>query len=243
MRLTIKDIIRLFASSFVTWFGLIFFAVGLSALTASDWLSVYFYFTPLASVPGRVAASQETTFAIDEARVYETFYRYQVQGHKLVGSSFATTTPMRPDTVAEVEYCLNQPTYSRLKNASTAPFGLTGLLTSLVFICVGLSTALKAILPNWRLLALLKDVASTEATCQMLKSKKPPSEEDEATFVAHYVYRVGRQQHMHLFETSETNKFGIKEPIAYQQANPDNAVLIASLPKFLQAKLPANYTR
>ncbi|MGI4759603.1 MAG: hypothetical protein ACRYF0_02765 [Janthinobacterium lividum] len=242
MNLTSKDVFRLFTSSFVTWFGLIFFAVGFYALTVSDWLGVYFYVTPLASVPGRIVGSQETIFAVDEARVYETFYHYQAQGHKLVGSSFVTTTPMRPDTVAEVEYCLNRPTYSRLKDASTSPFGFTGLLTSLIFICVGFSTALKAILPNWRLLVLLKDIASTEATCQML-NKKPHSEDDNATFVAHYVYRVGGQQHMHLFETSETSKFGIKEPIVYQQANPNNAVLIARLPKFLQAKLPANYTR
>ncbi|MGI4862283.1 MAG: hypothetical protein ACRYFZ_00050 [Janthinobacterium lividum] len=241
MELTSKETIRLFARSFLLWFGLLFFIVGLYALTASDWLSVYFHFTPLASVPGRVVGSQETNFAIDEDRVYETFYRYQVQGQGLVGSSFATTTPMRPDTIAEVEYCLNRPTLSRLKNASMAPFGFMGLITSIVFICGGLIIASKPILANWRILAILQDPAVMEAVCQKLEPKIYRSEDDKNAFVAYYIYQLNGQQYTHLFETSEAVKVGAKELIAYQQTAPDNAVLVADLPPFLQAKLPGNY--
>ncbi|RZK28424.1 MAG: hypothetical protein EOO63_11315 [Hymenobacter sp.] len=122
-----------------------------------------------------------------------------------------------------------------------APFGSIGLITSLVFIFTGFVTASKPILSNWRILAILKDSAVTEAVCQKLELKTLRSEDDKDTFVAHYIYQINGQQYMHLFETSEAVKIGAKEFIAYQQMAPDNAVLVADLPPFLQAKLLGNY--
>lgn len=240
MRLTSKEITYLFARSFLLWFGLPFVAVGFYALTASDWLGVHFYFTPLASAPGRVVGSQETNFAIDEDRVYETFYRYQVQGQALVGSSFSTATPMRPDTVAEVEYCLNRPILSRLRNTSTGPFGSVGLIVSLAFICSGSLMVSKTLFANWKILAILKDPATTEAVCQKLEPKAFRSEDTKETFVAHYLYQVDGQHYTYLFETTETGIICKKEFIAYQRLTPDNTVLVANLPAFLQAKLSEN---
>lgn len=241
MKLTSKDIIRLFARSLLLWFGLPFVAVGLYTVTASDWLGVYFHFTPLVSVPGLVVGSQETNFAIDEERVYETFYRYQAQGQRLVGSSFATTTPMRPDTVAEVEYCLNRPTLSRLKHTSTGAFGFLRLITGLVFTCGGLLTVSRTLLSNWRILTILKDPVITKAVCQKLELKVFSRDDTRDTFVAHYIYRINGQQHTHFFETTEADILGNEEFIAYQRLAPDNAVLVTNLPTFLQAKLPGNY--
>ncbi|HET9503669.1 MAG TPA: DUF3592 domain-containing protein [Hymenobacter sp.] len=237
MKLTSKEIIHLFARSLLLWFGLPFIAVGLYVVTASDWLGVHFYFTPLASVPGRVVGSQETNFAIDEERVYETFYRYQVQGQALVGSSFSTVAPMRPDTTAEVEYCLNRPSLSRLKNTNTGPFGFMGLIAGLVFICMGSTIVSKTLLAKWRILAILKDIAVTQAICQKLEAKAFRSDDTKDDYVAHYLYRANGHQYMHLSETIENNIVGKNELIAYQQNAPDNAVLVADLPPFLQAKI------
>ncbi len=241
MHLTTKDKIRLTARSFALWFGLLFFTVGLFTLPYSDWLGTYFYFTPLALVPGRVVGSEETSFALNEARVYETFYRYRVRGQELVGSSFNTSTPMRPDTVAEVEYCINQPAYSRLKNSSTAPFGLLGLLTSLSFIAWGLITALQTLKPSKLLIALLNDAAITEAVCQRLEPNNSPYE-NAPEFIAHYTYQVYGQQYTYLFETSATSKHNIKEPLVFQRAVPTNVVLLDSLPEFIRRRLPTSFS-
>jgi hypothetical protein len=201
----------------------------------ADLRALLFYAYPISYTSGQVISTRATHMSINEDVVQAIQYRYQVNQLSRIGQSYSSNLVARPDTLVEVEYLSSQPEYARITGTSSAVLPLEfALIFAIVFSGAGSCFVFVSIRCAQKLLAVIEDAVATEATCWQLKDRKDP---EYKTYEAHYRYYFNGCEHNYLFETSEVTRFGIKEIIIFQRADPTNAVLQASLPAFIQENL------
>jgi hypothetical protein len=235
MRLTFLDRVRFAYSHFELWFGLVFILIGAGTLTQGDWESFYFWFGPVATVPGRVVSVYSTNFSVDDCAVWGFTYRYPAAGMEWAGNSFGIDSTLRPSQPAKIEYSLSHPAISRLKGTSSAPLGTGGLLLSLVFMGAGLWMGLTRVYHVRRLLAIADDMATTEAVYE--RTSTEIWQDDEKHYMFHYTYQVFYQRYTLCVKAVSFAPSHKQEWVVFQKANPTNAVLESSLPTFIRNKL------
>jgi hypothetical protein len=237
MLLSLKDRLRFAYSSVELWLGMLVLLSGAFMLGEADWLSLYFYLTPVATAPGQISTVYPTSFAEDDIAVRGFTYRYQVAGLEWAGNSYSTDSVKRPGMAIPVEYCVSHPAISRLQGTTIAPFGATGLLVGVLFSAGGLVSVLISIGRTRRLLAPVADAALAKATREHVLKQTPTDSEDEVKYRLRYRYSASQQQYTLLVTTANPDHYHLQELVVYEQATPSNAALLSTLPFFIQTKL------
>lgn len=236
MRLTILDRLRFLGGISTLYVGVLFAVVGALGVWQADWRGLGYLVRPVATVPGRVLRVDSTDYSTEDYDVHEITFSYVRAGRRQLGTCYSTDAQWRPGQVAPVQYCPGRPALARLRGTNNGPFGLWGLVIGPLLGILGLLPAVSRGRQAWRQLAVLGDAGFTQATYQRTEAITPRNDDSE-NYLMHYAYQAGGQAHALVLETSHPDHYQGSEPLAYQQAQPGNAVLLVLLPAFLQRRL------
>jgi hypothetical protein len=96
-------------------------------LPNADVSGLYYFRGDLATVPGRVTASEETNFSENEVDVYAHTYRFATEdGVERDGVSYDTGRRLDAGAEVTVEYVPGEPSVARIRGMRRAPFGIEG---------------------------------------------------------------------------------------------------------------------
>lgn len=140
---------------FSNQFGWIFFSFGLIFVWVftmqSDLTSWYHFRGEVIKTRGTITSVNATNMTVNDRKVYEYFYTFEdSNGQERNSSSFSSSHTTSSGIATTIEYPVNKPEKSRIKNMGRSKMGLFGLfplifpLIGLVFIFFGFKKGLKA---------------------------------------------------------------------------------------------------
>lgn len=164
-RLPLTLQVRLLFGGFARQFGWIFVAFGMlfvwvfdAGSTIIEWAD---FRGDVETVAGVASQWESTSMSVNDARVYRTFYTYQVGAEQYSGASYGSGHWVETGTPVTVEYVPDDPATSRLAGFRVSPAGAT-VLFIFVFPLVGLCLAIGGMVRPLRLRRLLRDGVVTE---------------------------------------------------------------------------------
>ncbi len=223
------------------FFGWFFFAFGMVFVWVfagnADWSSVVYFHGPMQRTPGQVTGSLETGFSQGGGKhrrgtpIYAMEYRFNLHGANYEGTSYQHGGGKSAGDAVSVEFPVGRPEVSRIVGTRRAPFSMAAAFV-FIFPAIGLATVLPGI---WRGMRGLRLLAHGEPVRGRLVRKEPTSVKLNKLPVYKLVFQftdaLGQVREV-TTKTHQTQRLedDAAEQIFYDPQNPDQAVLLDSLP-------------
>ncbi|HEU4778168.1 MAG TPA: DUF3592 domain-containing protein [Telluria sp.] len=226
----------IFFSAPLAWIGLIFTLFGAAMLavfgSASDLTSSFVFSDHNPRAQGRLIAKVASSASSNRRRIYEYVYRYEVNAIAFTGTSFDIDNGALPGSPVTVQHLAHDPATSRLEGMKKAPFGLHVALLVSIFPLVGL-VMLYFGARRYRTYRYL--VEHGVLTTGKVVRKEPTSTKinEQTVYDVFFQYRssdgVLREA---CVSTHKSDNLGdeAQEPLVYDAARPDQAVLLDAMP-------------
>jgi len=225
----------------LAFFGWFFFAFGMVFVWVfagnADWSSLIHFRGSLQTATGQVTASEKTGFSEggddhhDGTPVFALHYRFNLGGTNYEGVSYRLGSVGRVGDRVSVEFPAGRPGLSRVRGLKRAPMSLWAAVV-LIIPTIGLATVLPGV---WRGMRGLRLLAHGELVTGKLIRKEPTSVKVNNLpvykLVFHFIDLLGQVREA-TTKTHQTQRLedDAAEQIFYDPQNPDQAVLLDSLP-------------
>lgn len=221
-------------------FGGIFFLFGFSLLVFGLFFVIIFgsfvSFSDLRftnsnpTVRGKIINIERTSATNAKKPIYKYSYTYEVNGKKYQGVSYAVGE--QDNDIVLVQYLPDEPNVSRIKGMKNSEMPLVVLFFLLIFPVIGLLLLILALKKNVIYLRLLRfgkltfGVLSDIERTNFTVNERPVYRAYFKFFTSEKVEGVATGE-THLIEKLSDEKY---EPLIYNPLNPNEAVMIDSLP-------------
>jgi hypothetical protein len=228
--------IRVVLGSVLSQIGWIFVLVGLPVVWAFDpggaLTSAVRFNGELATAEGIVSGWRETSMSINEVRVFETLYDFDLpDGQRLSGASYQTGGYVDQSQRVTVEYPAGDPSISRIQGMRTSAGGLTVAFV-LIFPLVGFVLAVVGMQKGLKARRLMSTGRLALGT---LKSKEPTNTRVNEQTVYRLTFDfpadgggtyevIGKTHRPYELEDEP------QERLVYDPRNPSDAALLDELP-------------
>lgn len=228
--------LRILFGGFTNQFGWIFFGFGLIFVWVftlqGDYTSWYRFRGDVSTAQGVITEVKETNLSINETKVYANHYKFTDEdGNEFSDISYTTGKRVNVSNTVTIEYLTYQPQISRIQGQRRSQGGIFGLMpvifpvVGLCFIVAGFKKANKGI----HLLSLGKISHGT------LKSKEKTNTKINDNPVYKFTFEFFADDgnsyqaiaKSYLVEKLEDQEF---EPLLYDPARPNYAVMLDNLP-------------
>jgi hypothetical protein len=224
--------LRLLFGGFSNQFGWLLFGFGLTfiwAFGASVALKNYAFFRgELAEAPGSITTLVDARLSINNRRVFEFHYRYEVTGKTYRGYTRGYEGAHQPGEHVIIEHRPDHPQRSRVRGLTTAGNGsflmLVFPITGLVFVAFGVRKGLKG-------RRLLRDGVVAAGT-QVGRERTCVKVDQQPVYRFTYEFEAQDQKRYRAeAKTHVVRRFaGNEEPLVYNPHDPRDAVLLDDLP-------------
>ncbi len=190
----------------------------------------------LPTVPGEALGWRETASQVNDRPVIETGFVYTVDGTQYEGASYATGVGLAAGDPVIVEYLPGDPARARIVGMrdATMPWWVT--LICLPFPLIGLGFAFANFVRGGRTLRLLSEGRATGG--RLIGSRQTNTRINNRYVIAMTFEFEDERGRTHRAEARTTGPSRLRdealEPLLYDPARPDRAVLIDSLPGLLR---------
>ncbi|MCB9539372.1 MAG: DUF3592 domain-containing protein [Myxococcales bacterium] len=190
----------------------------------------------LPTVSGEALGWRETSTQVNDQPVVETGFVYEVDGARYEGASYATAHGLSAGDPVTVEYLPGDPSRARIVGMrdATMPWWVT--LICLPFPLIGLGFAFANLVRGGRTVRLLSEGRATGG--RLVDSRQTNTRINNRYVVAMTFEFEDERGRTHRVEARTTEPSQLRdealEPLLYDPARPDRAVLIDSLPGLLR---------
>lgn len=186
-------------------------------------------------VEGRLVAKVGTGDAINEERIYDYMYAYEVGTARLEGHSFAPDNGALAASPVTVQYVASHPATSRLEGMRRAPFGWIAALVAAAFPAAGLWMQFSGFQAYRKRRYLAEH--GTVCTGTVVRTESTGNTINDLPVTAltfQFQDSNGRtQEACNQTEHYPTAQVGTQLPLVYDADHPADALLLAMLPAAL----------
>ena len=226
---------NIFFGGFANQFGWLFFGFGMIffwifAMNADT--SFFLFSGERITHQGIVTDSRETNVSEDEEAVYEIHYTFiDYRGKKLQDFSYATGNWLNKGSKVTIEYPVGKPYYSRIQGMRRKMFGPLALLV-ILFPLIGLISLLFGSTKALRRAKLLQHGVATKGKL-LSKEVTNITINDQQVYKFTFAFQDSSGKEYKVSEKThnvDVLQDDSKEDLLYLHDNPENAVLVDSLP-------------
>jgi hypothetical protein len=231
----------IFFSAPALWHGLIITLFSSAALVVvgsqTDFKSAFVFSRDDPRVQGTLIAANPTNTEINDQVVQEFVYRYEVNAAQYEGRSFYPAKGVVEGVPVTVQYVADHPATSRLEGTRLAPLPMFVIFVVLPWTLIGLAM-LYSVRRHYKKYADLME-SGLVTTGKVVGIKESASDDDgprlyDTSFefvAADGVLHKGRSR------TRGGNQVGGPARLVYCPARPENAELLAAMPKALRSMM------
>ncbi len=245
VRLLVK--LRILAGGLTTLFGWLWLGFTLCFFWLSGGATMLrdvFVFgdNEIAEAEGVITSISDANFSINDRSVFAYHYEFQVDGELFLNNTRSFANRYKIGQVAEIEYQLDDPRYSRIINLDT---GKSGLLISIPFVLIGFGLIFATLRNRLKGIRLLRDGILGRAVL-LEKEETNSSVNDNPVYKYIFGYIIDEQGYEVTAKTHDETRFSgdprlmkrnpdgtpgpIEESILYDPKQPKQSVLLDSLP-------------
>jgi len=218
------------------FFSMMFFLMGLLFLIGFSFFTDFSFYKYWIHEVGRKEAVitdiRGTNSYVNEERVMNYFYRYEIEGEKFTGNSFGSGKGYEEGDRVYIQYLVDNPGLSRIQGTRNAPFGSWILIFLMVFPTIGLIGIIYEGRRVGKILNILKD-AGIDIGKKTGIDETNVELNEQTLYRITYEYTVVQRRYTCNHKSLQPHRFDKEVYIVYAAPRPSSAILLKALPDSL----------